>query len=109
MDGGFENEDGEGTSENWNPELSYDPIKDWIEEQDKKEKDAENHRILMEGLKTLTEIQFKTINLYYSNPGITEKDVAKELGVNQSTVHRNLQYALKKLREFFENYPEHMH
>ncbi len=57
MDGDYEGADGEEGSENWNPELAYDPINDWIDEQDKKEKDAENHRKLMEGLKSLTEIQ----------------------------------------------------
>lgn len=101
MDGDYEGEDGEETSENWNPELSCDPINEWIEAEDKKEKDAENHRKLMEGLKSLTEIQRRTVDLYYSNPGITERAVAKELGVDQSTVHRNLQAALKKLRKFF--------
>jgi RNA polymerase sigma factor (sigma-70 family) len=100
-DGGSVNEDGEETDEVWNPELGYDPIEDWIEEQDKKERDAENHRKLMEGMKSLTEIQRRTVDLYYSNPGITERALAKELGVDQSTVHRNLQAALKNLRKFF--------
>ena len=101
MDGNYEGEDGGETSENWNPELSCDPINEWIDAEDKKEKDAQNHRKLMEGLKSLTEIQRRTVDLYYSNPGITERALAKELGVDQSTVHRNLQAALKKLRKFF--------
>ena len=55
----------------------------------------------MAGMKDLTEIQRKTVDLYFSNYGITERQVAKELGVDQSTVHRNLQAALKKLKKFF--------
>ena len=85
----------------WAQELEYDPIEDWIEAEDKKEKDRENHEKLMRGMKALTEIQRRTIDLYYSNPEITERQVAKELGVNQSTVHRNLDAALKKLKKFF--------
>ena len=49
----------------------------------------------------MTEIQFKTINLFYSNPGVRQKDLAKEMGVDQSTFNRNLQGALKKLRKNF--------
>ena len=101
IDGGSEDEDGEETDEVWNPELGYDQIGEWIEEEDKKEKDRENHKKLMAGMKTLTEIQRRTVDLYYSNPGITERSLAKELGVDQSTVHRNLQAALKNLRKFF--------
>ena len=99
MDGDVEDdEDGE----NWNPELSVDdPCAAWVEEEDRKEKKRKNHDVLKVAMKSLTEIQFRTISLYYSNPGITERDLAKELGVDQSTVHRNLQAGLKKLRKFF--------
>ena len=81
----------------WTSELAYNSIEDWIEEEEKKE----NHEKLMAGMKDLTEIQRKTVDLYFSNYGITERQVAKELGVDQSTVHRNLQAALKKLKKFF--------
>ena len=101
MDGGSENEDGEETDEVWNPELSYDPFKEREEAEDKAEKDRENHERLQAALKTLTDIQFRTINLFYSNPGVRQKDLAKEMGVDQSTFNRNLQGALKKLRKNF--------
>lgn len=101
IDGGSVDEDGEETTEVWNPALSYDPFKEMEEQEEQEERERENHEKLMAGMKTLTEIQRRTIDLYYSNPGITERALAKELGVDQSTVHRNLQAALKKLRKFF--------
>lgn len=101
MDGGSEDEDGEETDEIWNPELSYDPFKEREEAEEKAERDRENHKRLMAAMKTLTEIQFKTVNLFYSNPGVTQKELAKEMGVDQSTFNRNLQGAMKKLKKNF--------
>lgn len=97
-----ETEEDENNSENWNPELAVpDSCAEWVDKQAEEEEMAEKHRKLTEGMKNLTEIQRTTISLYYSNPGITERAIAKELGVDCSTVHRNLQAGLKKLRKFF--------
>lgn len=102
IDGLCENEEGEDSSDNWVHELiCNDTCESWIEAEDEKARKAENHRKLMEALKSLTDIQRRTVDLYYSNPGITERDIAQELHINQSTVHRNLQAALNNLRKFF--------
>lgn len=101
IDGGSVDEDGEETAEVWNPAFSYDPFAEKEKQEEQEAQERENHEKLMAGMKALTEIQYKTVNLYYSNPGITERALAKELEVDQSTVHRNLQAALKKLRKFF--------
>lgn len=61
----------------------------------------EKHKVLMEAMKTLTTIQRKTVLIYYSNPGMTERNVAEIVGCESSTVHRNLEAAIKKLRKFF--------
>lgn len=101
LDETAENDEGEETSENWNPELSCDPISDWIEAEDKKEKDKRNHETLMVAMKSLTDIQRRTVDLYYSNPGATTRALGKEMGVDHTTFMRNLEGALKKLRKFF--------
>ena len=102
IDGICENEEGEEDSDNWAPELiCNDTCENWIEAEDEKVRKAENHKKLMKALKSLTDIQRRTVDLYYSNPGITERDIARELHINQSTVHRNLQAALNNLRKFF--------
>lgn len=101
VDGSSENEEGEQSCENWNPELGYDPFKEKEEAEEKAEKDKENHERLQAALKTLTDIQLRTVNLFYSNPGVRQKDLAKEMGVDQSTFNRNLQGALTKLRKNF--------
>ena len=101
IDDVFENADGGKSGGIWNTALASDQISDWMEAQDKAETDKRNHEILMEGLSSLTDIQRKTVALYFSNPGITERAIAKELGVNQSTVHRNLSSAIKKLKKYF--------
>lgn len=101
IDEDAENDEGGETEENWNPAFGYDPISDWIEAEDKKKADRENHETLMEAMKSLTDIQRKVVDLYYSNPGATQRELAKELGINQSTFNRDLQAALKKLRKFF--------
>lgn len=74
---------------------------DFLETMIKAEDKAENHRRLTEALKTLTEVQRKTILLYYSRPGMTERMVADILGVKQQSVHDNIIAALKKLRKNF--------
>ena len=68
-----------------------------VEEEDK----AEKHQKLVEAMKTLTALQLKTINLYYSRPGMTEAKVAELMGVRQQSVHENLGLAMKKLKRFF--------
>ncbi len=50
----------------------------------------------------LTKRQAEVIKLlYFSKPKTTEREVAKALGLNQSTVHRTACAALRKLRESF--------
>ena len=100
LDGGTEED--EDDCENWNPELACpDNCEEWMDKQAEEEEKAEKHRKLMDGMKSLTDIQRQVIDLYYSNQGITERDIARELKVNQSTVHRNLQAGLKNLKKFF--------
>ena len=102
LDEDRENEEGEGTSENWNKALAGpDTCEEWIEKQAKQEEKNNNLKKLAEAMKSLTDIQRQTVELYFSNPGITERELGKQLGVNQSTAHRNLQAALKNLRKFF--------
>jgi CheY-like chemotaxis protein len=61
----------------------------------------EKRKILMGAIKTLTAIQLKTVKLYYSRPGMTERKAAEILGCESSTVHRNLEAAIKKLRKYY--------
>ncbi len=50
----------------------------------------------------LTKRQAEVIKLlYFSNQKLTEREVAKMLGLNQSTVHRTACAALRKLRKIF--------
>ena len=87
--------------ENWNPAFACDPINDWIEAEDKRNQDRKNHETLMAAMKSLTDIQRRTVDLFYSNPEATTRELGKEMGVDHSTFSRNLNAALKKLRKYF--------
>ena len=76
-------------------------IPDFLEALVADEEKSKRHYKLVEAMKTLTEKQLETINLYYSRPGMTERKVAEILGCESSTVHRNLEGAIKKLRKYF--------
>ena len=91
MDGDDLNDGNSG--ENHNPS-------DWLEAIAKTEEEERNHEILIEAMKTLTDIQNKTVKLYYRE-GLSEREIAKVLKCTSSTVHRNLEAALNKLRKNF--------
>ena len=89
-DDGYEGDEGRGSH---NPE-------DWLDAIAQSEEDERNHNILVAGMKTLTKIQYKTVELYYKE-GLSEREIAKLLGTKQQSVHDNLQAALKRLRKKF--------
>ena len=102
----------------------------WLEAKIDTVNKAMDHERLLAALKTLTEVQRVTVMLYFGNgvdrpehleefdeeeeldcfpelnnvtEKMTERRIAKILGTTCSTVHRNLQAALKKLRKNFLN------
>ena len=89
-DNGLKGDEGRGSH---NPE-------DWLDVIAQSEEDDRNHNILVAGMKTLTKIQYKTVELYYKE-GLSEREIAKLLGMKHQSVHYNLQSALKKLRKKF--------
>ena len=89
-DDGHEGHEGHG---NHNPE-------DWLDAIAQSEEDERNHNILVAGMKTLTKIQYKTVELYYKEC-LSEREIGILLGMKHQSVHDNLQAALKKLRKKF--------
>ena len=78
---------------------NHDP-EDWLDAIAQTEEDERNHNTLVAGMKTLTKIQYQTVKLYYKE-GLSEREIAKILKRANSTVHRNLNAALKSLRQNF--------
>ena len=89
-DDGYEGDEGRGSH---NPE-------DWLDAIAQSEEDERNHNILVAGMKTLTKIQYKTVELYYKEC-LSEREIGILLGMKHQSVHDNLQAALKKLRKKF--------
>ena len=73
---------------------------DWLDTIAQNEEDERNHNILVAGMKNLTKIQYQIVKLYYKE-GLSEREIAKILKRANSTVHRNLNAALNKLRQNF--------
>ena len=78
---------------------SHNP-EDWLDAIAQSEEDERNHNILVAGMKTLTKIQYKTVELYYKEC-LSEREIGILLGMKHQSVHDNLQAALKKLRKKF--------
>jgi len=89
--------------ESWENALVEENFVDRMErEQDETEKEKWEHETLEAAKKTLTEVQRRTIELYFGYGGTTEATVAGLLGTSQQNVHKNLAAALKKIKKFFE-------
>ena len=72
------------------------------EEREAEEKKQRDCATLKEALASLTEVQRRTVQLYYYSEGsMTEEKVGEILGTSQQAVHKNLVAAMKKLRKFF--------
>ena len=80
---------------NGNPEV-------WFDARMQDEENERKHEVLVNAMKTLTPVQYDTVELYY-NKGLTEREVAEELGCTHQNVHKNLQTALIKLRNVFRS------
>ena len=79
---------------------------DFVETRMKEEEDEERrrweHDMLEAAKATLTDVQRRTIDLYYGYGGMTEASVAELLGTSQQNVHKNLAAAIRKMKKFFE-------
>lgn len=79
---------------------------DFVETRMKEEEDEERrrweHDMLEAAKATLTDVQRRTIDLYYGCGGMTEASVAELLGTSQQNVHKNLAAAIRKMKKFFE-------
>ena len=89
--------------ENWEDALVEENFVDRMErEQDEADKEKWEHETLEAAKKTLTEVQRRTVELYFGYGGTTDATVAGLLGTSQQNVHKNLAAALKKIKKFFE-------
>ena len=89
--------------ENWENALVEENFVDKMErEQEEEEKAKWEHETLEAAKAILTDIQRRTIDLYFGYGGTTEAIVAGLLGTSQQNVHKNLAAALKKIKKFFE-------
>lgn len=89
----------EDDGNDWNPALVVDgPENKTIEN----EKRAENMAMIKKAISQLTKVQQQTILVYFFEPDMTERKVARMLGVSCIAVHKTLQAALNKLRRILE-------
>ena len=73
---------------------------EWLEAIAQTEEDERNHEILVDAMETLTDTQYKTVELYYKE-GLSEREIAKVLNVKQQSVHDILKAAITRLRKKF--------
>ncbi len=73
----------------------------WIEAEAEAEQSKRELELLEKAKAVLTEVQRKTVELYFREDGTTEREVARVLGTSHQNVHVNLTAALKKMRKVF--------
>ena len=76
--------------------------KAWAAEKKEAEQKRRELELLEKAKESLTDIQRRTVDLYFRAEGTPESAVAELLGTSQQNVHKNLAAALKKMRTFFE-------
>ena len=73
----------------------------WLDAVIESERSAEQHTRLTKALKTLTEVQRNTIEVFFGNEIMTERKAAQILGSTHQAVHKNRETALRVLRKNF--------
>lgn len=86
-------DDGDFEENNDNPEV-------WLDARIQDEENERKHETLVKAMKTLTPVQYRTLELYYKE-GLTEREVAEKMKCTHQNVHKNLRAALIKLRNVF--------
>jgi RNA polymerase sigma factor (sigma-70 family) len=73
-----------------------------MKEEEDEERRRGEHDTLEAAKAALTDVQRRTIDLYYGYGGMTEASVAELLGTSQQNVHKNLAAAIRKMKKFFD-------
>ncbi len=89
-----------GVAESFREPVAADFTEAWIEgeEAERRQRDLE---LLEKAKEDLTDLQRRTVDLYFCEEGTTLRKVAGVLGTSYQSVHDNLRGALKKMRKFF--------
>lgn len=89
-----------GVAESFREPVAADFAEAWIEgeEAERRQRDLE---LLEKAKEDLTDLQRRTVDLYFCEEGTTLREVAGVLGTSYQSVYDNLRGALKKMRKFF--------